>query len=434
MNTMETAVAEKTGMPGFDEEAFARLQDHQGAGPFGDARKRAFEAFLNLPVPSRKIEEWRRTDPSGFPFARTTRMPDIKPVDAGGTGDFDVVVTVNQEGLSVQDVSGVLKQGGLTVMPFEMALQKHPDLMATVLAQSDYTGGMGKFESMNHAFSNLDLFIRLPPGLVLEKGILIRCELKSQGQVFVPRLAVRMGEGSRAVIAEHMVSDDEDLMMSVMTQDIRLEPDARLKMAVLQEWGSRSYTLSSDRVWVGRGGRLDWLALNLGSRLGKMNFSGDVGGEGAEAEFDGLFFADEEQHLDQKTLQIHSAPNTFSNLLYKGAVKDEAYSIYQGLIIAREGASKVDAYQKNNNLVLNDGARADSLPGLEIDTDDLKCSHGSTIGNLDDEEVFYLQSRGLDKKEARKILIQGFFEEIIGKIPYDFMKDRVRHRVEEKMK
>jgi Fe-S cluster assembly protein SufD len=201
-------------------------------------------------------------------------------------------------------------------------------------------------------------------------------------------------------------------------------------MITLQEWGANTFHIANDWARVDREGKIDWITLNFGSRLSRMSFGSDAVGEGASAELDGLYFATGDQHFDQITLQVHSSPHTTSNLLYKGAVKGKARSVYQGMIIAREGADGVDAYQKNNNLVLSDGARADSLPGLQIDTDDLKCSHGSTIGNLDADQLFYLRSRGLDENEARRTLIEGFCEEITGRIPYEFVRESVSRDID----
>ena len=164
-----------------------------------------------------------------------------------------------------------------------------------------------------------------------------------------------------------------------------------------------------------------------------MKFGSDVAGEGSSAELDGLFFCDLDQHVDQKTLQIHSAPNTYSRLLYKGAVQDKGHSVYQGVIQARPGAIKVDAYQTNNNLILTDGAQADTIPGLLIDADDLKCSHGATIGNLDPDQLFYLRSRGFSEAAAKRILVLGFYDEIADRIPYEAIRARVHAIVEEKL-
>jgi len=262
------------------------------------------------------------------------------------------------------------------------------------------------------------------------RGILIFHDLKSPQSVIVPRLLVVAGERSKATIVEQMVSPSEALIQTVMAKELYVAQAAILRMITLQEWGANTFHIANDWARVEREGKIDWVTLNFGSRLSRMSFGSDAVGEGASAELDGLYFATGVQHFDQITLQVHSAPHTTSNLLYKGVVKDKAHSVYQGMIIAREGADGVDAYQKNNNLVLSDGARADSLPGLRIDTDDLKCSHGSTIGNLDADQLFYLRSRGLDENEARRTLIKGFCEDIAGRIPYEFVRAAVTREID----
>jgi ABC-type transport system involved in Fe-S cluster assembly, permease component len=205
----------------------------------------------------------------------------------------------------------------------------------------------------------------------------------------------------------------------------RRDPSRR----IVQEWGARTYHIGEDWVRAERDARVEWVTLLLGGRVCKMMVSCDVCEPHASARLSGLFFANRHQHVDQKTLQLHTAPHTYSNLLYKGAVKDEGHSVYQGIIEAAPGAVKVDAYQMNNNLILNEGARADSLPGLEIDADDLKCSHGATFGNLDPNQLFYLRARGLTETEARQSLVMAFFEEVIARVPYECMQERVREVV-----
>ena len=184
---------------------------------------------------------------------------------------------------------------------------------------------------------------------------------------------------------------------------------------------------------VEQDGRVDWVTLSLGGRASKLMVGSDVCAPRAHAQLSGVFFADRDQHFDQRTLQLHTSPHTTSYLLYKGAVKDTGRSVYQGVINAKPGAIDVDAYQMNNNLILNEGARADSLPGLEIDADDLKCSHGSTMGTLDPEQLFYLQSRGLPAAEARRLVVAGFFEEVISQVPHAFVQERLREHIQLKM-
>ena len=438
---MNTALQTEKRAPeyilGFDEAAFNGLDSRNEPSFVKVAREEAFSLYKSLPSPHGRMEEWRRTDPARFPFAKLAGLKKLgfSAVSAPGEWDdqFDVVVTIADDSFGIRDVSGVLKAQTILVQPLEDAAGKHPELVRDHLKNHARGEAAGKFETLNDSFWNVGIFIHIPAGVELTRGILIRYNLMLPQSVCVPRLLVVAGERSKATVVEHMTSPDAPLIQTVMAKEFYIAPSANVRVISLQEWGANTFHIANDWARIEREGKIDWVTLNFGSRLSKMSFGSDVVGEGASAELDGLYFATGEQHFDQRTLQVHSSPRTTSNLLYKGAVKDKARSVYQGLIIARPGANGVDAYQKNNNLVLSDGARADSLPGLQIDTDDLKCSHGSTIGNLDPEQLFYLRSRGLDENEARRILIKGFCEDIAGRIPYEFVREAVSRQVDSRI-
>lgn len=422
---------------GFAETAFAGLDSWNEPLILKTAREEAFSLYKSLPSPHGRMEEWRRTDPARFPFAKLAAVKKIafstKSAPSQWDEQFDVVVAIEDESFSIRDVSGVLKAQTILVLPLEEAAAKHPKLVRDHLKSHARGQTAGKFETLNGSFWNVGIFIHIPAGVELGRGILVRYDLKSPQSVCVPRVLVVAGERSKATVVEHMTSPDASVIQTVMSKEFHIAPSANVRAIALQEWGANTFHIANDWVRVEREGKVDWVTLNFGSRISKMSFGSDVVGEGASAELDGLFFATGDQHFDQRTLQIHSSPRTTSNLLYKGAVKDKARSVYQGLIIARPGANGVDAYQKNNNLVLSDGARADSLPGLQIDNDDLKCSHGSTVGNLDPGQLFYLRSRGLGENAARRILIKGFCEEVAVRIPYEFIREVISRQVDSRM-
>lgn len=419
---------------GFDEAAFAALALRAEPALLKSARSEAFGLYKALPSPHARIEEWRRTDPVRFPFAKLGGLKSLEFSSSFRPGpwddQFDAVVAIGDGEFGIRDVSGALKAQTVFVLPLAQAAAERPDLVANHLKSHARGEAAGKFETLNDSFWNVGIFIHIPEGVELGRGILIRYELAASESICVPRLLLVAGERSKAAVVEHLTSPEAPVIQTVMSKELYVASSANVRVITLQEWGANTYHIANDWARVEREGKIDWVTLNFGSRISKMSFGSDVAGEGASAELDGLYFATGEQHFDQRTLQVHSSPRTTSNLLYKGAVKDKARSVYQGLIIARPGANGVDAYQKNNNLVLSDGARADSLPGLQIDTDDLKCSHGSTIGNLDPEELFYLRSRGLDENEARRMLIKGFCEDIAGRIPYEFVREAVSKQVD----
>lgn len=425
--------APATLIPGFDEAVLARLADAEQSKTLEAKRRSAYDRYAELPAPTGFDEMWRRTDPGLFPFGDVAPLPLLTPGDdtgdASDDGAFDVVVAVNDRHYTIHDRNGALASGDIVVAPLGEAAQTHKEAVETFLqgrALPDTTDD--KFTALNAAFWNFGLLIVIPAGRTLEGGILIRHHHAAEGSCILPRLVIRGEQGAQATVVERFTSDEDTTLLSVAAKELYLDPAARIKFLTVQEWGRNTCHLSNDMALVERDGLMDWITLNFGARVAKMNFGCDVEGEGANAELDGLFFADDDQHLDQTTWQIHSAPHTYSRLLYKGAVRDASHSIYRGVIQARPGAIKVDAYQTNNNLVLTDGARADTIPGLLIDADDLKCSHGATIGNLDEEQVYYLRSRGLSPLQARKILVTGFFDEVADRIPYDFIRARV-HQV-----
>lgn len=422
-------------VPGFDETRFRDLLSRVAER---EARERAFEQYRALPLPHNRIEEWRRTDPLWFPFDRFAFNPALglgtDGTKAGPQDDlFDVVVSMSDAGLGIRDRSGAMRKGTLTVESLNAFTEPGPDLLQRAFDSGVKSIEPNKFALLNRAFWNIGVRVRVPDGVELERGVLIRCSFDAADSIVVPRIIVEVGRGSRARVLEEMTSPDDRALMAVVSREMRAAEHAHIQYVALQDWGGSAFYIADDRARAERDGHVHWIGLNFGTQLGKMNFSGEVAGPGASAELDGLYFTSGAQHLDQRTLQLHSAPHTTSRLLYKGAARDRSRSVYQGLILARPGAVKVDAYQRNNNLVLNKGARADSLPGLEIDTDDLKCSHGSTIGNLNEEQVYYLRTRGLDAPAARRLLLKGFFEEVTSRIPFDFVRERIERHVEEKI-
>jgi Fe-S cluster assembly protein SufD len=425
---------ETATLPGYDEAAFGGIVETNVL--LHAKRNEGFAAYAALPVPTNRHEEWRRTDPALFPFANFAAPASLRAGTAPASGPmdelFDVVVAVNDEGFSITDRTGRLAAGSFIVSTLADAAAQHPELIQRYLQGSSRAKGARKFTALNDAFWNVGLFIHVPARTVVEQGILIRYDHQKPGAV-VPKLLVVVDEQSEVTVAEHYQSGPDTSLLAIGGRELYAGRGAQLKVVSLQEWGAQTYHIGEDWARVERDARIDWVTMLLGGQVSKMMVGCDVHDVNSNAYLSGLFFADGQQHVDQRTLQLHSAPHTYSNLLYKGAVKDQGHSVYQGIIDAAPGAIKVDAYQMNNNLVLNDGARADSLPGLEIDADDLKCSHGSTMGNLDPSQIFYLQSRGLSAAEAKRFLVMAFFEEVIAKVPYEFMRERVRDHVKRKM-
>jgi Fe-S cluster assembly protein SufD len=206
-----------------------------------------------------------------------------------------------------------------------------------------------------------------------------------------------------------------------------------LKFVELQSWGKHVWNFSHERAQVDRDGNLDWIFGALGSHLTKNFTELELLGDGSTGRMSGFYFTDGDQHLDHDTQQNHLAKNTTSDLLFKGALKDNSRSVWQGMIYVAPGAIKTDGYQANRNLVLSNKARADSIPGLEILADDVRCTHGATVGKIDPEPMFYLLSRGIPYDQAERLIVEGFFDPIMQRIEFDGVRARFKQAILEKM-
>ncbi|MCU0621755.1 MAG: Fe-S cluster assembly protein SufD, partial [Gemmatimonadales bacterium] len=198
-------------------------------------------------------------------------------------------------------------------------------------------------------------------------------------------------------------------------------------------WSRNVHHYSNQRAAVGRDAELQWVQILIGARTVKTNSHFSLVGPGAQAFVHGFMFGDERQHFHLHTLQRHRVDHTTSDLLIKSCLKDRARSVYQGLIQVSEGAQRTDAYQANRNLLLSRTARADSIPGLEILANDVRCTHGATIGHVDPEQMYYLQARGLPSQEAQRLIVEGFFAPVLDRIPLENVREHLREEIERKI-
>ena len=438
MVTMQQEQIENEAIPGFSESEFS-LRGQGEPAALRAKREEAFEVYQSLLAPTVFTEDWRRTNPALFPYQSFKQLDALNPLTQSPGGNdslddqFDVVISITEKGYFVEDRMKLIQQGDLEVSSFAELAEKDPATLQTYMQGEALSPQIGKFEALNAAFWNLGLFIRVPAGKGIKRGILIRHEYDAPNASLVYRMLVVMGKTASLGITEICHTPDGQPFLVVADKEMYLDDGARLKTVVLKDWGNETYLLGNDMARVGRDAQVDQINLNFGTKVSKVKFGSELAGPNSAAELDGLFFTTGEQHIDQTTWQVHSSPDTYSRLLYKGAVRDTSQSVYQGIIKAKPGAIRVDAYQTNNNVVLNDGARAHTIPGLLIDADDLKCSHGATIGSLDEGQVFYLRARGISDVEARRLVMLGFFEEVVERIPQDFIRERVQDIIRERM-
>jgi Fe-S cluster assembly protein SufD len=274
----------------------------------------------------------------------------------------------------------------------------------------------------------------VPDGVTAEIPIRLFHWLDGAGRLAAPRTVVVLGRESRATVIEEQLSGSaEGPAFHDGGTEVFLGDGSKLVYGTLQDWGRNVYHYSNHRARIGEDAELQWVQTMLGAQIAKANSYFDLAGKGAQAFVNGFLFGDERQHFHLHTLQRHLVPNTTSDLLIKGCLKDRARSVYQGLIQVSEGAQGTNAYQANRNLLLSEQARADSIPGLEILANDVRCTHGATIGHVDDEQMYYLMARGLPRLEAQRLIVEGFFVPVLDRIPLEGVREQLRDVIRHKI-
>jgi len=409
-------------------------------------RSQAWQAFERTPLPTPQLEAWRRTDLRGLPVgsfqlagAQPAPVKTHPPADllrplAGASHGGQLVLSASGARLELHPA---LASQGVIFTDFATAVRDYPQLLEQMLGQVvPVEGGRsGKFTALTGAFSRSGVFIYIPRGLQVEQPLHSILWGPGANLAYLSHLLVWVDEGASLTYVHEAASSTEAEGQSMHSGIVELHVGvgASLRFVELQSWGRHVWNFSHERARVERDGNLDWVFGAIGSRLTK-NFSEiDLVGEGATGRMSGFYFTDGDQHLDHDTQQNHLAAHTTSDLLFKGALRDQSRSVWQGMIYVAPGAQKTDGYQANRNLVLSPQARADSLPGLEILADDVRCSHGATVGKIDPEQVFYLLSRGIPYRQAERLIVEGFFEPIMQRIPFEGVRARFQDAISKKM-
>jgi Fe-S cluster assembly protein SufD len=411
-------------------------------GALKEYRLHAWETFTRLPFPSAADEAWRRTDlhtlpvesfrlPAEGEFKHLPAVPKrlLKPLTAEVHGG-QVILT---PGGSKVDLAESLIRSGVVFTDLHTAERDHPELVRKMAGQI-VRPEEGKFAALTGALARNGVVLYVPRGVTVEQPLNSLLWGPGTDLAYLSHLLVWVDEGASVTYVHEAASPNENghsLHSGIV--EIKVGDGASLRFVELQSWGRHVWNISHERVQVGRDGNLEWIFGAIGSRLTK-NFSElDLAGEGATGRMSGFYFTDGTQHLDHDTQQNHLAPHTTSDLLFKGALKGHSRSVWQGMIYVAPGAQKTDGYQANRNLVLSPGARADSIPGLEILADDVRCTHGATVGKLEQEPLFYLKSRGIPEGEAERLIVEGFFDPIMQRIPFEGVRTRFQQAIHEKM-
>jgi len=407
-----------------------------------DFRSKSWQAYQEQSFPTIKDEAWRRTSLSGLDFS-VLQLPNGKPsgdiTELSGKVLTDDVIGKNTRailspaGVDIK-LSAKSKKAGLIIESLVEASERYPDLVSKVLGKV-ISPSDGKFAAAAAAFAKHGLFIYVPKGVQLDESIFSISSAPWLKTAHFYQILVYLEEGSSLTYFHESLSPEGKSESSLAAENIEIivGKNANLKFIELQSYGDQVWSFGHHKAIIEKDGYLDWAIGALGSSLTKHFISVDLIGKGAEGRVAGLFFADKNQHLTYNTLQRHLAPRTTSDLLFKGALTGKSRSVWRGMIYVAPGAQHIDGYQANRNLVLDQNARSDSIPGLEILNNDVRCTHGSTVGKIDQEQLFYLLSRGIPKKDAEQLIIQGFFDEVFSRYDVPEIKDQMWQFIQMKL-
>jgi Fe-S cluster assembly protein SufD len=369
-------------------------------------REEAAKRFDELPLPSTADEHWRFTDLRGFDPASLVSNGPVQ-------GQSLAMLDVDAAGRAVMSDAGieiVSAPEGVTFEPLSA------DYEATLVPEDD------KFALENLARWRHGLLVRVPEGVELTTPLYV--QIRSNGGSLYWRMVVIAEQGARfSLIEDYSSAAPDTLAYTNAVVELFARPQSRIEYVSLQNLSLETWHFGRHKALLERDSELDWVIGGFGSKKGKVWIENDLAGAGATSRVTGAYFADGDQHLDYDTFQEHIAPNTESDFAFKGALREQASAVWRGMIRVEEGAQKTNAYQENRNLLLSDQAHADSIPGLEIMANDVRCTHGATLGRINREELFYLMSRGLSRGEAERLIVRGFFQDVLDRIDLEPVRE-----------
>ncbi|HEU0335314.1 MAG TPA: Fe-S cluster assembly protein SufD [Gaiellaceae bacterium] len=381
-------------------------------------RAELLERYRALPLPTTADEHWRFTDLAGFdPDAWTANgateiaaPPSFVELQTAGEAH------VGEAGLEIARAPAGVR--------FEPLTADHPLLGSLV-------GTDEKFAAHNAALWEHGLLVHVPKDVVLEQPLYVRIANGVEGGSLFWRLLVVADPGSRFTVIEEYASASPELSgYSNAAVEIVVSEGAKVEYVSIQNLSRGTWHFASHHAKVERDAELDWVAGGFGSGRGKVRIQNDLAGQGATSRVTGAYFADGTQHLDYDTFQEHIAPHTTSDFAFKGALRDTASAVWRGMIRVEKEAQRTNAYQENRNLLLSKTAHADSIPGLEILANDVRCTHGATLGQVDREQLFYLMARGLPRAEAERLIVRGFFQDVLDRIELEPVREALGNALE----
>ena len=368
--------------------------------------------FAELPFPNQAMEDWRRTDVSHLVLD-----------DFAAPGATDAAPELEPE----------LAAQGVVVSTLERAARDHPELVKSYFEHEVVPATAGKLAALNAAFWRGGVFVHVPRGVTAALPVWnkVTAPAAASPQAVLPRSLVVVEAGGHLIYTDQFGGPvPGGAALSSAVTEVILGDGASIQYLVLQQWPEDMTHVATHRLHLGRDCHAELVVAATGARLAKIYMEVAMMGAGSTARVSGLVIGDGRQHFDYQSLQDHLAPNCVSDLLVKGALRDEAVSVYSGLIKIRKDAQHSDAYQANRNLILSPHAKADSIPKLEIEANDVRCTHGATVGQVDPEQLFYLETRGIATHAAQNLLVHGFFQPVIDRIALPEVRDHIHDTID----
>ena len=413
-----------------------------------DKRRAAWRLSQELPMPADTDEAWRRTDlrgldlgqytadlPPGETVSRREQLPaNLAPhlalpeTTVGG-------VLVHQDGTALwQALESDLARQGVIFCDLDSAVQQHAELVEAHFMTEAVPVDTDAFTALHGAMWQGGVFLYVPKGVQVQVPLQALTAHTAAYGMIQPHVLVIADSQSDVTLVDEQISVPADLQgFHNGVVELYLKREARMTFVQTQNWSRRLWGISHQRAVLDANSQLHWASAGLGSRLHWTAQDVWLRAPGGNSRLFGLTFADGRQHLDYQTRQDHSAPHTESDLLFKGVVLDRARTVFRGVLHLRKEAQQTNAYQATHNLLLSPRARADALPILEIEADDVRCKHGSTTGRVDEEQIFYLMSRGLSRQDAQRLIVQGFFETVITEFPVEGVQEKIRLAIEDRI-
>jgi Fe-S cluster assembly protein SufD len=442
-----TALATKTS---FTQESFdAFLAARNEPQWLTDLRRSCWQAYEAMPLPGRQDEEWARTDIRTFRFDRfhlptdaTTTATTMKGATAAAPPPAALTAGVELAGAAValdsrphsSRLDPKWAARGVLFGSLDELVREHGDRIRPHLFAKAVNPRQDKFAALHAALWSGSFLLYVPRGVAIDQPLHTQSAMTDGGVDFGHTLVI-LEEGAEATMLAETASDGPAAGgLHCGAIELLVGPGARLRYVNLQDWGSGVWHFAHQKAVVDRDASIQWTIGALGAKLAHVRQHVALVGEGADAQVNGVMFTEGKQHLSYQTLQHHCAPHCHSDLLYKGGLQDKSRVVWRGMIKVDPAAQKTDGYQRNDNLMLSADARSDSIPGLEIEADDVRCTHGSTSGRVDEELIYYAQARGLTRNEAVRLVVTGFFQQVFDRITIESVREALGHAIRRRVR